>query len=75
MGTKKGHKKGHSNDHFCDLFYDLFSMFIDGLSTFSSTQLADSNGHFTRVIYHFGELGYNIEGGSSMIVLYFISVS
>ena len=55
MGTKKGHKKGHIDDHFCDLFYDLFSMFIDGLSTFSSTQLADSNGHFTRVIYHFGK--------------------
>ena len=23
-----------------------------------NTLLADSNGHFTRVIYHFGELGY-----------------
>lgn len=58
MGTKKGHKKGHSNDHFCDLFYDHFSMFIDGLSTQSSTQLADSSVHSTRVIHHFGELGY-----------------
>ena len=74
MGTKKGHKKGHSNDHFCDLFYDLFSMFIDGLSTFSSTQLADSNGHSTRVIHHFGELGYNITGNNNMIVFVFVSV-
>ena len=38
-------------------FMTFFSMFIDGLSE-SSTQLADSSVHSTRVIYHFGELGY-----------------
>ena len=56
-------------------FCDLFSMFIDKSSTFSSTQLADSNVQFTRVIYCFGELGYNIKYNRNTSVLVFISVS
>ena len=40
-----------------------------------NTLLADSSVHSTRVIHHFGELGYNITDNSNMIVLVFISAS
>ena len=58
METKKGHKKGYIDDHFCDLFMTFFSIFLNGLSTYSSTQIADSSVHSTHVIYNYGELGY-----------------
>lgn len=48
-------------------FMTLFVVFIDKLSTQSPTQLADSSVHSTRVIYHFGELGYNIADSAEAV--------